>query len=109
MHEVSRTQNGCGDVEAFDHAFNRMFAGEVRNIGELVGVNHRQVNDTLDASLLSEVQRDEGLRHLIGRNGVEQEQRPHRRQRDAHRRYIGEVCNNFSDAGREIALSRLAY
>ena len=106
--EVSWTQDGCGHVEAFDHALDRMLAGEVRHVGELVGMNHRQVDDALDASLASEVQGDEGLCHLVGRHGVEQEQRTHRYQRLAQRRDIGEVGNDFSHARRECSLASLA-
>ncbi|CAH0246842.1 hypothetical protein SRABI106_02526 [Rahnella aquatilis] len=78
MHEISRTQNGGGDVMTFDHAFNRMLAGKVRNVGEFISMDHRQINDTLNARLAGEVQGDQGLSNLIGRNRIQQKQRSYR-------------------------------
>ncbi|MDT4861987.1 hypothetical protein FQZ97_966170 [compost metagenome] len=78
LHEVGRPKDGRRNVEALDHSLDRVLAGEVRHIGELVRVDDRQVDDALDARLARQVQRDEGLRHFVGRDGVQQEQRTHR-------------------------------
>jgi len=71
-------------------------------------MDHRQVDDALDAGLAREVQRDEGLRHFVGRHGVQQEQRARRRQRLAQRGDIGEVAHHLADARREALLARSA-
>jgi hypothetical protein len=66
-------QDGRRQFELLDHPFDGVFAGEVRNFRKLVAVEDGEINDSLDASLAREVERDERLRDLIWGNRIEKE------------------------------------
>jgi hypothetical protein len=75
LHKVIRPENRHGQITIFDHALDCVFTGETRNVGDDVGVEHREVDDALDARLLGETEREQRLSALVGGDGVQQKQR----------------------------------
>jgi hypothetical protein len=72
LDEVIRPENRHGQSTVFDHPLDRVFTGEMRNIGEDVAVEHREVHNALDAGLLGEAEREQGLGKLVRGDGVQQ-------------------------------------
>jgi hypothetical protein len=54
--------------------FDAELAREVRHVHVEVAVDHRQIDESLDAGLTSQIERDECLGEFIGHDRVEQKQ-----------------------------------
>jgi hypothetical protein len=80
----------------------------VRHVHEAVGVDHRQIDDPLDAGLAGDVQGDQRLGEFVRRHRVEQEQRADADERRAQRVDVEQVALRDLNAGREIGLRRIA-
>ena len=104
MDEVIRPENRHGQITVFDHALDRIFAGEMRNVGEDVAVEHREVDDALDAGLLGETEREQRLGNLVWGDGIEQKQRACLREGRLSGVEIHEVALHRGYAAREFCL-----
>jgi len=108
LHEVRGAQDGGGQIQLLDHAFHGVLAREVRHVGVLVGIDHRQVDDALDARLARHVERLQRLRDFVRRERIEQEQRANAGHGGAHRLDAGQVADDAFDAGGQRRLAELA-
>ena len=108
VDEVSRTQDRGAKTHPFDHPLGTGFHREVRHVHEAIAVDHRQIDDPLDACLASDVQRDERLGEFVSRHRIEQEQRVHAGERGAQRVDIEQVALHDLHAGRKAGLRGIA-
>jgi hypothetical protein len=81
----------------------------VRDVGVAVAVNHRQVDDPLDAGLTGDVQGDQGLGVFVGHDTVQQEQRRDAGDGGTQRVDVEQVALDDTDPCREIGFRGIAH
>lgn len=85
----------------FDHPFDRVFASEVRDVGELLAARDGQINHALHAGRARQAERVDRLGQFVGRVADQEEQGLDADQRGAHRVGVEQVAFDGGDAGRE--------
>jgi hypothetical protein len=96
------------EAHLLDHPLGAELHREVRHVHEAVGVDHRQIDDPLDAGLAGDVQRDQRLGEFVARHRVEQEQRADAGEGGAQRVDVEQVALHDLHAGREVRLRGIA-
>ncbi len=104
LDEVGRAQHRRRQPALLDHALDGVLAGEVRDVGVFGGLEHRQINDALDAGLAGEVEGLQGLGYFVGGVGHQQEQGADAGQGLAGGVEVGQVALDGGDAGGETGL-----
>jgi len=76
----------------------------MRHVVEQSAVEHREVDDPLDAGFARQIERQERLGHLAGSRGIEQEQLVDALQRRTHRDDVSHVSLHRLDTRRRLEL-----
>ncbi len=94
----------AGRSQILDHALYRVFACEMGNIREEVGVENGEVDNPLDARLPGEAEREQRLCEFVGCDGIQQEKRACLRDGLSCRLHIHEVGLNGSHPAGKLRL-----
>jgi hypothetical protein len=85
LHKGGWPKHRGGKGLGVDDPLDEVLACKMRHVVEQSAVEHRKVDDPLDADLARKIECHERLGHLVGHRGIEQEQRVNALQHRAHR------------------------
>ncbi len=91
-----------------DHPLDEMFSREMRHVVEQRAVEHREVDDALDTGLAGQIEGHEGLRGLVGDDGIQQEEGIDALESLSHRGDVAHVALHGLGACRQLGLGRVA-
>ena len=109
VHEVSGSKDGGRKIRLLDHPLYRELAGEVRHVHVALAVDHRQINDAIDACFLGKIERDQSLGEFVGHDGIEKKQRRYAREGSAQGVQVEKVALNNGNACAETGFGGIAH
>jgi len=95
---IGRPQDGGAKIHRREHLLRAVLNGKVGNVHRFIRLEHRKIDDPFNAAFAGDVQGNDGLRKLIGRDGVQQEKRANAREGGAQGVEIEQLAFNRLDA-----------